>query len=124
MILKKFRFAPKEDADPFLFEEKFKSASNEDADPFLFEKKFKSASNEDANPFLFEEKFRSASNEDANLPLFEEKFRFASVRGPFLVAQSCVVRWSDDLTRPRFNSGSCVRNSTLGHMVQWLPAYF
>ena len=107
MILKKFRFAPKEYADPFLLEEKFKSASNEDADPFLFE-----------------EKFRSASNEDANLPLFEEKFRFASVRGPFLVAQSCVVRWSDDLTRPRFNSGSCVRNSTLGHMVQWLPAYF
>ena len=107
MILKKFRFAPKEDADPFLFEEKFKSASNEDADPFLFEEKFKSASNEDANPFLFKEKFRSAS-----------------VQGPFLVAQPCVVRWSDDLTRPRFNSGSCVRNSTLGHMVQWLLAYF
>ena len=124
MILKKFRFAPKEDADPFLFEEKFKSASNEDADPFLFEEKFRSASNEDANPFLFEEKFRSASNEDANLSLFEEKFRSASVRGPFLVAQPYVVRWSDDLTRPKFCSGSCVRNSTLGHMVQWLLAYF
>ena len=47
-----------------------------------------------------------------------------SVRGPFSAAQPCVVHWRDDLTRPRFFLGSCIQNSTLGHVVQWLPAYF
>ena len=46
------------------------------------------------------------------------------VRGPFSVAQSCVVHWRDDLTRPRFFLGSCIWNSTLGHVVQRIPAYF
>ena len=46
------------------------------------------------------------------------------VRGPFSDAQPRVVRWRDNLTRPEFFLGSCVRNSTLGHVVQRLPAYF
>ena len=46
------------------------------------------------------------------------------VRGPFSVAQPCVVHWRDDLTRPRFFLGSCIWNSTLGHVVQRILAYF
>ena len=40
------------------------------------------------------------------------------VRGPFLVAQPRVVYWRDDLIRLGFFLGSCVQNSTLGHVVQ------
>ena len=46
------------------------------------------------------------------------------VQGPFLDAQPRVVCWRNDLTRPGFFLGSCIRNSTLGHVVQRLPAYF
>ena len=46
------------------------------------------------------------------------------VRGPFSVAWPHVLRWSSDLARLGFCLGSCVRNSTLGHVVQQLPAYF
>ena len=34
----KFRFASKEDADPFYYEEKFRSASKKDANPFYLKK--------------------------------------------------------------------------------------
>ena len=47
-----------------------------------------------------------------------------SVQGPFSDAQPHVVRWRDNLTRPGFFLGSCIRNSTLDHMVQRLSAYF
>ena len=46
------------------------------------------------------------------------------VRRPFSIAQSRVVRWRDDLTRLRFCLGSCIRNLTLGNVVQWLSMYF
>ena len=49
---------------------------------------------------------------------------FCAVRGPFSDAQPLVVYWRDDFTRPGFFLGSCVRNSTLGHVVQRLSAYF
>ena len=53
----------------------------------------------------------------------EGKQGYLVVRGPFSDAQSRVVHWRDDLTRPKFFLGSYVRNSTSGHMVQRLPAY-
>ena len=46
------------------------------------------------------------------------------VWGPFSDAQPRVIRWRDNLIRPEFFLGSCVRNSTLGHVVQRLPVYF
>ena len=51
-------------------------------------------------------------------------YRLVTVRGPFPIAQPRVVRWRGDLTRPGFCLGSFIRNSTLGHVVQWLLAYF
>ena len=46
------------------------------------------------------------------------------VRGIFSNAQPRVVYWRDDLTSLRFFLGSCVWNSTLGHVIQQLPVYF
>ena len=40
------------------------------------------------------------------------------VRGSFFGARPHVVRWRGDLARPELCLGSCVWNSTLGHMVQ------
>ena len=58
------------------------------------------------------------------LAFLSKFFHVMFVRGPFSVAQPCVVRWRDDLTRSGFFLGSCVRNSTLGHVVQQLSAFF
>ena len=46
------------------------------------------------------------------------------VRGPFSIAQPHAIHWISDLTRLGFCLGSCVWNSTLGHVVQWISVYF
>ena len=47
----KFRFASKEEAGPFYFEEKFRSTSKKDANLFYLKKKIRSASKKDVDPF-------------------------------------------------------------------------
>ena len=82
-----------------------------------------------ANPYIYIYIYILKSNSKINAKSQKKKKKklflpILSVRGLFSVAQPRVARWRDNLTRPGFSLGSCVRNLTLGYVVQWLPVYF